>query len=467
MASSAPVTVTPPPPRSRPGGGAAAVAMVAHAVVEAPFTRRAWTELAYCLVGVPLGVAGFVVTVALLVLGTGLSLTLVGTTLGLLVLIGALAAVRGLGALHRRLAAALLGEQVAAPARRRAGRGLVGRLGARLRDGASWRAVAYVVVKLPVAILGLYSVALWGSGLVNMTYLLWWEGFRHHPPGTHLRPALVITLLPMGSFHVATFAGTFAAFAVGAATVLLAPWLIRLVVAADRRLVRGLLGPGALAERVRDLEETRALAVDDAAAMLRRLERDLHDGTQARLVALAMSLGMASEKLGDGDDGQPVEVAHARELVASAHQTATEAIAELRDLARGIHPPVLDTGLADALATLAARSAVPVRVSVDLPERPTAAIETIAYFCAAELLANVIKHSGGRHASIEAAEQDGVLRLRVSDDGRGGARLDTGPGAGSGLPGLAQRVRTVDGSLAITSPSGGPTEVTVELPLHA
>ena len=98
---------------------------------------------------------------------------------------------------------------------------------------------------------------------------------------------------------------------------------------------------------------------------------------------------------------------------------------------------------------------------------PTAAIETIAYFCAAELLANVIKHSGGRHASIEAAEQDGVLRLRVSDDGRGGARLDTGPGAGSGLPGLAQRVRTVDGSLAITSPSGGPTEVTVELPLHA
>ncbi len=262
-------------------------------------------------------------------------------------------------------------------------------------------------------------------------------------------------------FHVATFAGTFLTFAIGAATVLLAPWLTRAVVAADRRLIRGLLGPGALAERVRALEETRALAVDDSAAMLRRLERDLHDGTQARLVALAMSLGMASEKL--GDSAQPPDAARARELVESAHQTATEAIAELRDLARGIHPPVLDGGLADALATLAARSAVPVELSVDVLVRPTAAIETIAYFCAAELLANVIRHSGARHAAIEATQRDGALRHRVTDDGRGEAR----PGVGSGLVGLAQRVRTVDGSLAIVSPRGGPTVITVELPLHA
>jgi signal transduction histidine kinase len=265
----------------------------------------------------------------------------------------------------------------------------------------------------------------------------------------------------MGRFQVATYPGTFVAFAVGAATVLLAPWLTRAVVAADRWLIRGLLGPGALAQRIRDLEETRALAVDDAAAMLRRLERDLHDGTQVRLVALAMSLGMAREKLGDG--GQPLDAARARELVASAHRNATEAIAELRDLARGIHPPVLDGGLADALGTLAARSGVPVELSVDLPVRPAASIEAIAYFCAAELLANVIKHSGARRATIEATQPDGVLRLRVTDDGAGGAR----PDAGGGLTGLAQRVRTVDGSLAVSSPAGGPTVVTVDLPLRA
>jgi signal transduction histidine kinase len=451
----------------------ATAASAARAVAEAPFTRRAWSELGWCLAGFPLGVAGFAVTVVLLALGAGLSATVAGLILGVPLLVGALAACRGLGALHRRLAAALLGERVAAPPRARPGRGVLGRVGARLRDGASWRAVAYLLVKLPVGVLGLYPAALGVGGLVNMTYPLWWEGFRHHPPGTHLRPVPVLTLLPMGSFQVATFAGTFAAFVVGAAAVLVAPWLARAVVAADRRLVRGLLGPRALAERVRALEETRALAVDDAAATLRRLERDLHDGTQARLIALAMNLGLASEKLaggGDGDvDGQPAAVARARELVDSAHQTTTEAIAELRDLARGIHPPVLDTGLADALATLAARSAVPVTLSVDIPRRPTAAIETIAYFCAAELLANVTRHSGARRVQVEAAGHGGVLRLRVSDDGRGGARLGTaaGAGAGSGLRGLAQRVRTVDGSLSVDSPPGGPTVVTVELPLHA
>jgi signal transduction histidine kinase len=449
------------PVGSRPAGGTLTAGGVARAVVRAPFTRRAWSELAYCLAGVPLGVIGFVVTVVLLLIGAGLSVTLVGTLLGLLLLVMTLGAVRALGALHRQLTGWLLEERVAAPPPPRRGRGPLGRLGARLRDGAGWRALAYVLLKLPIAVLGCYAVSLWIGGLVNMTYPVWWGGFRNHPPGTRLSPVPVITLLPMGSFRVATYPGTLVAFAIGAATVLLAPWATRAVVAADRWLVRGLLGPAALAERVRDLEETRALAVDDSAAMLRRLERDLHDGTQARLVALAMSLGMASEKLGDG--GQPLDTARARELVASAHQTATDAIAELRDISRGIHPPVLDGGLADALATLAARSAVPVELSVAVRMRPTAAIETIAYFCAAELLANVIKHSGARRATIEAAQRYGVLRLRVGDDGAGGARL----GAGSGLDGLAQRVRTVDGSLAISSPEGGPTVITVELPLHA
>ena len=151
------------------------------------------------------------------------------------------------------------------------------------------------------------------------------------------------------------------------------------------------------------------------------------------------------------------------ELVDAAHRGAKEAIAELRDLARGIHPPVLDRGLGAALAALATRSDPPVELVVDLPERPSAAIETIAYFCAAELLANVAKHSGARRATLEAVYAGGLLQVRVSDDGTGGARLE----ARGGLAGLAGRVRTVDGRLQISSPPGGPTVIAVELPSHA
>jgi signal transduction histidine kinase len=151
------------------------------------------------------------------------------------------------------------------------------------------------------------------------------------------------------------------------------------------------------------------------------------------------------------------------ELVDAAHRGAKEAITELRDLARGIHPPELDHGLATALETLAARSDVPVEVTVDLPERQSDAIETIAYFCTAELLTNVAKHSGARHATLEAVHTPGLLRLQVGDDGAGGARV----GTRGGLAGLAERIATVDGRLDVSSPPGGPTVVTVELPSHA
>jgi signal transduction histidine kinase len=202
--------------------------------------------------------------------------------------------------------------------------------------------------------------------------------------------------------------------------------------------------------------------MDDSAATLRRIERDLHDGAQAQLVAIAMKLGLAREKLGEGDDGLP-DVSRAAELVGAAQQAAVDALAELRDLARGIHPPVLDSGLEAALASLAARSAVPVELVTRVAKRPSPTIETIAYFCAAELLANVAKHSGARAATLEAVHVPGLLRVRVTDDGSGGARLD----GGTGLRGLAQRVRTVDGRLELSSPRGGPTVVTVELPSHA
>jgi signal transduction histidine kinase len=216
--------------------------------------------------------------------------------------------------------------------------------------------------------------------------------------------------------------------------------------------------------RVRELEQSRAHAVDDSAARLRQIERDLHDGAQAQMVAVTMKLGLAMKKLGRMVDGTgQTDLDRVLDLVAAAHRGAKEAITELRDLARGIHPPVLDQGLGAALTTLAARSDVPVELAIDLPKRPSAAIETIAYFCAAELLTNVTKHSGARHATLEAVHVPGLLRVRVSDDGCGGARIETR----GGLAGLAERIRTVDGRLQVASPPGGPTVVTVELPSHA
>jgi len=216
--------------------------------------------------------------------------------------------------------------------------------------------------------------------------------------------------------------------------------------------------------RVRELEQSRAHVVDDSAARLRQIERDLHDGAQAQMVAVTMKLGLAVKKLGGMTDGTgQTDLDRVLELVSAAHRGAKEAVAELRDLARGIHPPVLDHGLGVALTTLAARSEVPVELALDLPERPSAAIETIAYFCAAELLANVAKHSRARHATLEAVHTPGLLRVQVCDDGCGGAHVE----ARSGLAGLAERIKTVDGRLRLSSPPGGPTTVTVELPSRA
>ena len=214
----------------------------------------------------------------------------------------------------------------------------------------------------------------------------------------------------------------------------------------------------AAAERARELQERRARAVDESAARLRRIERDLHDGAQVRLAALAMTLGEVKENLeqSSGDD-------RTLDLVGAAHQNAKDTLAELRDLARGIHPPVLDRGLGPALGILAGTSAIPVALTVALTERPSPAIEAMAYFCTAELLANVTKHSGASHVTINVAEPGSGLVLTVTDDGDGGARLVPG----GGLAGLLERVQTVDGRLEVDSPPGGPTIVTIELPRHA
>src|SRR6266576_3913625 len=436
-------------------GPAAGAPAVAAAAVRAPFTGRARRDVVFCVLTLPLilpgPVVGFAVTIGLAqavgppwVAGGNPSWLAMLTAVAVAVLTAALmvatGAARALAAVTRRAAGRLLGEQLPPPPRH-----------ARLGDGPGWRAMAYLMLKLPAGLAECYAVGIfWVAGLVTLTYPFWWLSFRNHSPGVRLSPVPVITPFDWsgagGHFQVTTFPGTFAAFGAGVGMLLAAPWVTRAVVAA---------------QRVMDLEQTRALAVEDAAARLRRLERDLHDGAQIRLATLAMNLGMARKKL--GDQGAVPDLATARELVGTAHQNAKDALVELRELARGIHPPVLDNGLADALASLAATSAIPAELVVSVPVRPTPAIETIAYFCAAELLANAAKHSQASTIKIFLTERAGLLALRITDDGLGGAD----PARGSGLVGLAQRVAVVDGSLDIASPPGGPTRITVELPLRA
>ena len=427
--------------------------------------RRPWAELAYALVGLPLAVFGFAFTVVTLAYGFALSLTFVGLPLLAVSSVGA----RWLGVADRALARGLLGMRIGEPARLVRRPGFFGWLRSQLTDVVAWRARAYLVLRFPVAVASfIVAVTFWVVGIgYTLAPLAWVAGLSHVI--TAHTAANVNNGLNYGSYSFDTWPRMWLLCAQGVIALLLAPWLVRAVTALDRGLIRGLLGPVSLTERVQALEASRAQAVDDSAARLRSIERDLHDGAQAQLVAVAMKLGLAKEKLGGGQDGaaEP-DVKRALELVDTAHRTAREAINELRDLARGIHPPVLDRGLGTALSTLAARSAVRVELVVDVPERPSPSIETIAYFCAAELLANVAKHSGATRAIVEAVHVPGLLRLRVSDDGHGGASHGgAGSGGGSGLRGLAERVRTVDGRMEVSSPPGGPTVVTVELPSHA
>ena len=208
-----------------------------------------------------------------------------------------------------------------------------------------------------------------------------------------------------------------------------------------------------LEERIDVLETTRAGAVDVQESELRRIERDLHDGAQARLVALGMNLGLAEQKLAADPDS-------ARDLVAEARLGVQEALRELRDLARGIHPPVLaDRGLEAAISALAHRSVVPVSVEANVPERPPAAVETAAYFVAAEAMANAAKHASASRISVSIQRQPATLVVEVADDGRGGADP-----SGSGLTGLRHRVEALDGRLTIVSPAGGGTTLRAELP---
>ncbi|KUL51127.1 sensor histidine kinase [Streptomyces sp. NRRL S-1521] len=391
--------------------------------LRAPVEARAWKEFGYTLLSLPIGITAFVFAVTMLSLGAGLLITFIGIP----VLAAALAGCRGFGALERTRARALLDLDIAAPEplRPRA-RGAFSVIGAVLKSGASWRHVLYSLLLMPWSVFSfVVAVAFWSYGWVMLTYPLWFWFFPLYggQGGIQLYGDDNHRIYLDNPFEIGVTAAT------GLLVTLAAPWILRALTTVDRVLVAGLLGPSRLASRVVELESDRGVVVDTAAADLRRIERDLHDGAQA--------------------------------LVDEAHGEVKIALQELRDLARGIHPAVLtDRGLDAALSSLAARCTVPVQVEVDLAARPAAAIEGIAYFTVSELLQNISKHSRATQGSVDVWRSDDRLMLQVIDNGAGGADVS----AGSGLAGLAERLDAVDGILVVDSPQGGPTAITAELP---
>jgi signal transduction histidine kinase len=273
--------------------------------------------------------------------------------------------------------------------------------------------------------------------------------------------------LPGGEAHFGLFAvGTAVSSAIVAGAgviglVLVAPWLTLLLARLGARLAGWLLMPREdLRSRVVRLEASRMAAVDTAEAERRRIERDLHDGAQQRLVSVAMDLGQADERFERDPEG-------ARLLVKGAHEDAKAALAELRQLVRGFHPAILeDRGLDAALSAVVARSPFPVTLTVDVPQRPPAAIESTVYFVVLEALTNVAKHANASAASVTIVRRQDRLVAEITDDGEGGASLTGGTGltGGGGLTGLADRVRAHGGWLHVLSPEGGPTSVLVEIP---
>ena len=349
------------------------------------------------------------------------------------------------GHVERFRLAAVCGVEITSPHVRHPGRWHQ-RIWGVLRSAATWKELGYHLVHLPKsAIFFAITVGTWTIGLALVTLPLY----------VGAAPAERARLL---WWSIQPGAEALAAAGIGVVVLLGAPWVSRGLSRLSLGMADGLLGGGeaaALRQRVDTLESSRADVVDAAEAERRRIERDLHDGAQQRLVALAMSLGLAREKL----DSDP---AAARSLVDEAHREAKNALVELRDLARGLHPPVLtDRGLRAAISGLASRTPVPVEVDVRVERRLPPSIEGIAYFVVSETLTNVARHSGATRVRAVVADTGSVLVVEVSDDGIGGASAERG----SGLRGLADRVRAVDGTFRVTSPNGGPTTVRADLPL--
>jgi signal transduction histidine kinase len=423
------------------------------AVLSALWSARSRRATGHVLVGLPLGVATFVLTCALPVgvaYSAGWSVlyapgedwmsTTALVMLAVAVPVPLLRTVPGLTALQRLRFRLLLGVEIPPPPRHggppppRHGGPRPLRWFRELGTAGTWRQVAYHVSALFTGALGGASVA------------AFW------------------LVLPLGLVGVWDLTGVLTVLA--SAALLAAPWVARGVARADTAVARALLGPSRsekLSARVATLSRSRADIIAATDAERRRIERDLHDGAQQRLVSLAMNLGMARANLTDMPEP-------ARQAIEAAHDEATQALAELREFIRGLHPAVLnDRGLDAALSGITARAPLPVRLTVAVPSRCSPVIEAIAYFVVSEALTNTAKHAQATHADVTVERIAGRLRVAVTDNGRGGATLDPtrghpADGDGTGLRGLAQRAASVDGTFTLHSPAGGPTTITVELP---
>jgi signal transduction histidine kinase len=396
--------------------------------------EHAGKDFAYLTLGLLTGILAFTLTVTL----WSVVVSTIWIIIGLPIAFVALLAVRGLAEVERKRTGWFTGRAPVARYKELEGH-FLNRLWIIVRDEQIWRDQLWLLLLGPISLFDfVVMTVLWGTVLGSIFMPAWWWTID---PGPNYG------IVTIDSPEMALLATAF-----GLALVPIAYWITRLLADKSAWLGTRLLS-GGLTARVEELTESRAGAVNVAAADLERLERDLHDGAQARLVALAMNLGMADDKF----EGDPQA---ARELVGEARVEAKRALAELRDLARGMRPSLLvERGLGPALEGLAARSSLPAGARISVPDRLPPAVENAAYFVVAEALANAGKHSGAQRATVSAAMHNGSLHVEISDDGHGGADPQ-----GHGLRGLAQRVAAIDGRLTVESPQGGPTIVRAELP---
>ena len=409
---------------------------------------RGANELGQLLAGTAIGLAApFLLFLMLISVPSSLA-----AGLGILLFFVAVWLTRRLADLQRRRAATALGEPVPSPYSPLP-KGILARTRTLIGDPATWRDLTWLLCQFPV---GLLSVTL-GLGL--------WLAAAEFLSAPLLRALLPArTTFDPGVLEITGRSGplTWLMVPVGVGLVVLAYRLPRHLISGQARLASALLGPTSaarLSARVDRLTATRAAAVDASAVELRRVERDLHDGAQVRLVAATMNLGMAEDVV----DADP---AGAKALMAEAKASVGAALTELRDLVRGIHPPVLaDRGLTGAVQALALElaSGIPIELDLRLDRRLAAPVESAAYFVIAESLGNALRHSGAQRIQVTVADNGYALHITVRDDGHGGAD----PSRGTGLRGIQRRLSAFDGTLRIASPPGGPTVLDMELPCES
>ncbi|MFL6098412.1 MAG: sensor histidine kinase [Actinomycetales bacterium] len=410
-------------------------------VIAAPLSGRTWRATIFAALSGPIGLASFI----FFWVSTAVSIGLVAVFLtGVVLLWGVLTLAHQLARFEGWRSGVYLGRPIDVR-RADAGGSVPRRIVRRLGSGRSWIELLYGLLVLPLMGWIGYAIVVgaWGMTLLYLTFPLYgWTGIAQGPATSWGLPFLASAVL-----HVV--AGAYAA--------IIASWIAVGVAEGQHAVARLFLAASReeeLEARVETLTESRAGLVDAVDAERRRIERDLHDGAQQRLVAVAMTLGRAGQQFENDPE-------NARRLVEEAHGETKAALVDLRNLARGIHPAVLtDRGLNAALSALAERAPIPVDVSVLVAPRPSATVEAVAYFVVSEALTNVAKHAKANRARVSALRVGDLLTVEVVDNGVGGARLEPG----SGLAGLRDRARSVDGTLTLTSPAGGPTVLKVELP---